>query len=47
MKTCQDPASLDMGKRLLLSIQEQAPALLELLDKAMEALKKPEKFLLG
>jgi hypothetical protein len=45
MKTGQDPANIDMGERLLLSIQEQAPGLLELLEKAMEARKKRGRFL--
>jgi len=40
METGQDPGNLDLGERLLLSIQEQAPGLLELLEKAMEARKK-------
>lgn len=46
MKTGQDPANIDMGERLLLSIQEQAPGLLELLERAMEARKKRGRFLL-
>jgi hypothetical protein len=45
MKTGQDPANIDMGERLLLSIQEQAPGLLELLERAMEARKKRGRFL--
>ena len=40
METGEDPVNLDLGERLLLSIQEQAPGLLELLEKAMEARKK-------
>lgn len=44
MKTGQDPAHLDMGERLLLSIQEQAPGLLEILERAMEARKKRGMF---
>jgi hypothetical protein len=40
METGEDPGNLDLGERLLLSIQEQAPGLLELLEKAMEARKK-------
>ena len=35
METGQDPAILDMGERLLLSIEQQAPGLLELLERAM------------
>lgn len=45
MRTGQDPANIDMGERLLLSIQEQAPGLLELLERAMEARKKRGRFL--
>lgn len=44
MKTGLDPANLQMGERLLLSIQEQAPGLLELLEQAMEARKKRGRF---
>ena len=44
MKTGLDPANVDMGERLLLSIQEQAPGLLELLERAMEARKKRGRF---
>ena len=33
METGEDPGNLDLGERLLLSIQEQAPGLLELLEK--------------
>jgi hypothetical protein len=40
METGQDPANLDMGERLLLSIEQQAPGLLALLERAMEARKK-------
>jgi len=35
---------LEMGERLLLSIQEQAPGLLEILERAMEARKKRGRF---
>jgi hypothetical protein len=44
METGEDPGNLDLGERLLLSIQEQAPGLLELLEKAMEARKKRGSF---
>ena len=44
MKTGLDPVNLDMGERLLLSIQEKAPGLLELLERAMEARKKRGRF---
>jgi hypothetical protein len=40
METGQDPGNLELGERLLLSIQEESPGLLELLEKAMEARKK-------
>jgi hypothetical protein len=44
METGQDPGNLELGERLLLSIQEEAPGLLELLEKAMEARKKRGSF---
>src|SRR5579883_2581409 len=44
METGQDPGNVEIGERLLLSIQEQAPGLLELLEKAMEARKKRGSF---
>lgn len=44
METGQDPGNVELGERLLLSIQEQAPGLLELLEKAMEARKKRGSF---
>jgi hypothetical protein len=40
METGQDPGNLELGERLLLTIQEESPGLLELLEKAMEARKK-------
>ena len=40
METGHDPGNVEVGERLLLSIQEQAPGLLDLLEKAMEARKK-------
>ncbi len=44
MDTGSDPGNLELGERLLLSIQEQAPGLLDLLEKAMEARKKRGSF---
>lgn len=44
MDTGSDPGNLQLGERLLLSIQEQAPGLLDLLEKAMEARKKRGSF---
>lgn len=44
METGHDPGNIEVGERLLLSIQEQAPGLLELLEKAMEARKKRGRF---
>jgi hypothetical protein len=44
MATGEDPGNLELGERLLLSIQEEAPGLLELLEKAMEARKKRGSF---
>ncbi len=44
MVTGQDPGNVELGERLLLSIQEEAPGLLELLEKAMEARKKRGSF---
>jgi hypothetical protein len=44
METGEDPGNLELGERLLLSIQEEAPGLLELLEKAMEARKKRGSF---
>lgn len=40
MQTGRDPGDLEMGERLLLTIQEEAPGLLELLEKAMAARKR-------
>lgn len=39
MKTGHDPGNEDIGERLLLTLQEEAPGLLNLLEKAMEARK--------
>lgn len=44
METGHDPGNPEVGERLLLSIQEQAPGLLDLLEKAMEARKKRGSF---
>ncbi len=44
METGHDPGNVEVGERLLLSIQEQAPGLLDLLEKAMEARKKRGRF---
>ncbi len=44
METGYDPGNLELGERILLSIQEQAPGLLELLEKAMEARKRRGSF---
>jgi len=44
METGLDPGNVELGERLLLSIQEQAPGLLEVLEKAMEARKKRGSF---
>lgn len=44
MVTGEDPGNVELGERLLLSIQEEAPGLLDLLEKAMEARKKRGSF---
>lgn len=44
METGQDPGNIELGERILLSIQEQSPGLLEILEKAMEARKKRGTF---
>jgi hypothetical protein len=44
METGQDPGNVELGERLLLSIQEESPGLLELLERAMEARKKRGRF---
>jgi hypothetical protein len=44
METGEDQGNVELGERLLLSIQEEAPGLLELLEKAMEARKKRGRF---
>ncbi len=44
METGKDPGDLEAGERLLLTLQEEAPGLLELLEKAMEARKHRGRF---
>ena len=44
METGHDPGNVELGERILLSIQEQAPGLLELLEKAMQARKRRGSF---
>ncbi|MBW4643361.1 MAG: YbjN domain-containing protein [Goleter apudmare HA4340-LM2] len=44
MATGEDPGNIELGERLLLSIQEEAPGLLDILEKAMEARKKRGSF---
>ncbi|MEB3830637.1 hypothetical protein [Phormidium sp. CCY1219] len=39
METGKDPGDEDIGERLLLTLQEEAPGLLDILEKAMEARK--------
>lgn len=39
METGTDPGDEDIGERLLLTLQEEAPGILELLERAMEARK--------
>ncbi|MCY7322595.1 MAG: hypothetical protein LH660_12555 [Phormidesmis sp. CAN_BIN36] len=48
METGEDPGDLEEGERLLLALQEEAPGLLTVLERAMEARKRrgrhlPEK----
>ncbi len=40
MDSGRDPAEVEVGERLLLTIQEEAPGLLDVLEKAMEARKR-------
>lgn len=40
MKTGQDPGDQEAGERLLLTLEEQAPGLLGMLERAMEARKR-------
>lgn len=44
MATGHDPGNIELGERILLSIQEEAPGLLEILEKAMQARKKRGSF---
>jgi hypothetical protein len=44
MATGHDPGNVELGERMLLTIQEEAPGLLELLEKAIEARKKRGTF---
>ncbi|HEY9811005.1 MAG TPA: hypothetical protein V6D13_16890 [Halomicronema sp.] len=44
METGEDPGDEDMGERLLLTLQEEAPGLLVMLEKAMEARKRRGTF---
>lgn len=44
METGQDPGDEDMGERLLLTLQEEAPGLLDVLERAMEARKRRGTF---
>ncbi|MBC7826026.1 MAG: hypothetical protein H7126_19590 [Candidatus Parcubacteria bacterium] len=40
METGEDPGDLEEGERLLLALQEEAPGLLTILERAMEARKR-------
>jgi hypothetical protein len=44
METGKDPGDLEAGERLLLTLQEEAPGLLDMLEKAMEARKLRGRF---
>jgi hypothetical protein len=44
METGQDPGDLEEGERLLLTLQEEAPGLLAMLERAMEARKHRGRF---
>jgi hypothetical protein len=44
METGKDPGDLEAGERLLLTLQEEAPGLLEMLERAMEARKQRGRF---
>jgi hypothetical protein len=44
METGKDPGDLEAGERLLLTLQEEAPGLLALLERAMEARKYRGRF---
>ena len=44
METGDDPSDVDIGERLLLTLQEEAPGLLSMLERAMEARKRRGQF---
>lgn len=44
MDSGRDPGELAVGERLLLTLQEEAPGLLDVLEKAMEARKRRGQF---
>jgi hypothetical protein len=44
METGEDPGDIEEGERLLLKLQEEAPGLLTVLEKAMEARKRRGRF---
>ncbi|MGJ3245799.1 MAG: hypothetical protein ACFE0I_06965 [Elainellaceae cyanobacterium] len=44
METGEDPGDLDIGERLLLTLQEEAPGLLTVLERAMESRKRRGRF---
>jgi len=47
METGEDPGDLEEGERLLLALQEEAPGLLTVLERAMEARKRRGRHLPG
>ncbi|MEO0410180.1 MAG: hypothetical protein AAF289_22770 [Cyanobacteria bacterium P01_A01_bin.135] len=44
LETGDDPSDLEFGERLLLTLQEEAPGLLNMLEQAMEARKRRGQF---
>lgn len=44
METGEDPSDVDMGERLLLTLQQEAPGLLSMLERAMESRKRRGQF---
>jgi len=44
METGHDPSDLAMGERILLTLQEEAPGILAMLERAMEARKRRGQF---
>ena len=44
METGEDPGDVEVGERLLLTLQEEAPGLLTVLERAMEARKRRGQF---